>query len=309
MKKILKYFLPWLISRTGILYIVLVLVLGNLIDLAALREGITVRRLNNLSRKTHETLARLINKKSGANEIELSPLIQYYETVLDTHPRMNEARGLLGYARYHIGQVSAARELDQEAVANNPDFFWYYYNLAVLDYWDGRYQSCIRTARKALAVPADNTLRTISESPMVYRPLAAHRQRAQSFNIVEELEGGYVNLLIVLADSLRREGLYRDLWQVASLALKNEDAPQGYFHLMKGLSAFHMRDARAALEELKLAIEDDPAMIQSYHFMERLIRKNGQDEAANLFRDKAAMLDQKKDTLEKYPAKVTLAPY
>lgn len=131
---------------------------------------------------------------------ELDEYVRYYRKIVEVLPEQADAWGLCGYGAYRQGDVQAAAQAYQRAMALRPDFFWYSYNLGVMAFARGEFSLAETYFEKALRTTPRGTLEGIVGSPRVYLPLVLLQSPddAQGF-LARQLRDGYQQAARLLA--------------------------------------------------------------------------------------------------------------
>ncbi len=127
----------------------------------------------------------------------------YYRNLKSLYPQLKEADGILGYCAYQLGDLKTALKLLQQAIDNNPGYFWNYYNLAIVYATNKQYQNAVEILQRALALNPQESLRFIFTSEAVYLPLTAYAKEQAIPDLARHLQWGYkqvANMLMSLGN-------------------------------------------------------------------------------------------------------------
>ncbi len=144
----------------------------------------------------------------------------YYEHLLDTFPSLRDAYGLLGYCYHYLGDDPKAIKFLKTAIQYDPDYFWNYYNLAIIYIRGAHYRQASDLLQGAVKVDPVKSLKSLFSSQFVYLPLlgedpskalaqdSQHLKKTyeMSFILIRILnQAQYRNQLPVLMDRLHLE--------------------------------------------------------------------------------------------------------
>lgn len=105
----------------------------------------------------------------------------YYEHLLQVFPGSRDVYGILGYCYHFLNDEPKAIKFLEMATKYYPDYFWNYYNLAVIYINGSRYQEASVLLQKALAVDPMVSLKRMFGSAYVYGPLLSGPDEKQLF--------------------------------------------------------------------------------------------------------------------------------
>ncbi len=131
----------------------------------------------------------------------------YYDQLLIVLPTESDIEGILGYCYYQLGDKKKAEIFLKTAITKNPYYFWYYYNLAIINLHNNHYPEAIDLLQKSLQIDPNKTLNVIGASQLIYLPLIESNKKELS-KIPQHLIFGYKQsslLLQNLKDSLQKE--------------------------------------------------------------------------------------------------------
>ena len=83
---------------------------------------------------------------------------KYYEFIISFDAEQSGAYDLLGLCYNQMGLTDKAMTTYQKSIALNPDFFWSHYNLGMMYFKEGRFESSAKEFEKALNTPGEKTL-------------------------------------------------------------------------------------------------------------------------------------------------------
>ena len=127
--------------------------------------------LNNLRPNPINYFWELNIRKAPLERNKIRYYTDYYEHLLQVFPSIRDAYGLLGYCYHYLNDDPKAIRFLKMANRYYPDYFWNYYNLAVIYINESRYQEASELLQKALKVDPMTSLKNMFASQMVYWPL------------------------------------------------------------------------------------------------------------------------------------------
>lgn len=134
-------------------------------------------------------LLDLEGSRQALSDQKLRQYLKYFQQASSRDHFSADSRALAGFCYYHFGQKDKARSVYQEVSNLYPHFFAFVYNVAVLDFEQGRYKEALEGFKKALAV---NPARTISHLRGFKNFLyIIYRMQVSDFSLNERLKEGY----------------------------------------------------------------------------------------------------------------------
>jgi tetratricopeptide (TPR) repeat protein len=121
----------------------------------------------------------------------------YYEHLLQVFPGLRETYGLLGYCYHYLNDDPKAIKYLKIAIRSYPDYFWNYYDLAVIYIDQSRYQEAAGLLQKALEVNPAASLRRMVSSPWVYWPLLGTNNKEIFVSSAQHLKAVYQTSFIL----------------------------------------------------------------------------------------------------------------
>ncbi len=103
-------------------------------------------------------LLALEDYDSQVSKQQLNKYLRYFQMVDKRDGLTADAKAMIGFCYYHLGQKDKARSVYQEALHLNPKFFAFVYNIAVLDFQDGRYRQALDGFKTALAISPSESI-------------------------------------------------------------------------------------------------------------------------------------------------------
>jgi len=112
----------------------------------------------------------------------------YYEHLLGVFPGLRDAYGLLGYCYHYLNDDPKAVRFLKKSIEVDPDYFWNYYNLAVIYINESRYREASDMLQKALTVDPKTTFKRLFTSSMVYLPLLGKVDKKVMVDVTQRLK-------------------------------------------------------------------------------------------------------------------------
>ena len=122
---------------------------------------------------------------------------RYFKRVMDVFPQGAEAQGVLAVCRYYAGQESAAEALWRKAAGLQADYFWVLYDLGVVAFRRGDYDSAHRWLQRALAVDFKKAAAWMMSSK-IYQQIIRLTPGASVEKMLVRLQGGYRRAGLIL---------------------------------------------------------------------------------------------------------------
>jgi len=286
----LKYGRP-LILRAVIFYLILFTCQRLIIDYDKLSFGIKIRIIENLMPTDFGPLVQLVDllnhesfreeglgqlRKARVKDTEYYSYLQFYKTIVDFFPERADAHSLLGYLYYIYGDTRGAMKSYEKAIQNNPEVFWFHYNLGLLHYGLKDYKKASELLGRSLEKTADDTMQYIVSSKIVYlsivmsRPLFGQQIRLR-------LQKGYQDAYRMLILSYLNNRDYQSMLNAVTQAIQNEIAPQADYFYYGSLAHFHLKNYDQAVIFAQQCLKRDKRMSQAYAiWVESLTKLNPQ---------------------------------
>jgi len=147
--------------------------------------------LNNLRPEPINYFWELNFNHASLDKNKIRYYADYYEHLLEHFPSLWDAYGLLGYCYENLDENAKAIKFLKIAIRLEPDYFWNYYNLALIDINESRYQEAIDLLQKALNVSPMGSFKRIITSGWVYLPLLGSNEKEIVTRSAEHLKEVY----------------------------------------------------------------------------------------------------------------------
>ncbi len=134
-------------------------------------------------------LLGLEDSRQPLSDPKIRQYLKYFQQAYSRDHSSGDSRALAGFCYYHLGQKDKARSVYQEVLNLYPNFFAFVYNVAVLDFEEGRYEEALEGFKKALAVNPAQTIGYLRGfKNFIYM---IYRMRVFDFSLNERLKEGY----------------------------------------------------------------------------------------------------------------------
>ncbi len=133
--------------------------------------------------------------------IKLSQCIHYFQRVVDNYPfERFAAYSMLGFCQELSGNSRKALRAYQSALSINPNDFWAYYNLGVIQYKEGNYSQAFDSFKHSLETDLKQNLYTLYRSK-VYTDVRLSDPEFVNYDYVKGLEEGRLSAYVYLMAS------------------------------------------------------------------------------------------------------------
>ncbi len=244
------------------LYLIIFLTSLTLIDQNKVKEAIKVRNLNNLM--AGGSLSNLwdIAKNQKFSKTYLAANTRYYEKIREYFPERSEGYGLSGFCAFYEGEPQKAISFYQDAIARNPHFFWYSYNLGLILFKQKQYAQASQLFLRALKAPVEILILVIQNSPQLYGNIVAELPFTKK-NFEVHVKNGYKNAATLILESALRAQKYDETLSLSYNFEKQDMIEQKTFLYYAGIALYHKQEfGQAALllkDYLKLSGNDPEA--------------------------------------------------
>jgi len=142
----------------------------------------------------------------------------YYENLLQVFPQSADAHGVLGFCYHYLGDDQKAKESFKKAIQGDPDYFWYYYDLAILNINDHDYHASLELLLNAIQLKPQTNIQVLAASSILV-PLLPSASPLNDF--VVHLNQGYEQglFLLKILNSALPEGRMEDVFKQMKLEL------------------------------------------------------------------------------------------
>jgi len=127
--------------------------------------------LNNLQPQPGNYFLKLYGRQETPDKSKMYCYVDYYKHLLEVFPNLGDAYGMLGYCYHYLNNDAEAIKFLRIATQQYPDYFWNYYNLAVIYINESRYQEASSILQTAMDLDPKSGLKAVFNSQMVYLPI------------------------------------------------------------------------------------------------------------------------------------------
>ena len=123
--------------------------------------------------------------------------VDYYEHMLKVFPDVWDVYGMLGYCYHYLNDDTKAIRYFKTAIEHYPNYFWDYYDLAVIYIHESRYKEASALLLNALNIPLLTSFKRMFMSP-IYLSLLGTDQKAAVAYTAKHLEEKYRSSSVLL---------------------------------------------------------------------------------------------------------------
>lgn len=231
------------------------------------------------------------------DEFKLHQCVDYHKKVVEYYNfEKPAAYAMLGFCSALLGQTQRALKAYEASIEINPQDFWPYYNLGVINYKKNDYQKAVQYLQEALVKNPQVNLYVLYRSK-VYSDIRLSNSQGDKYNFFEGLRQGRETVYIFLMDSLCQLKDYSTLFAVASTGLKEDVGSQDIFYYYAGRSAFHQKFYEKAVELLEIAIQKNPQNADAILYLGMCLHIAGKEEAAKHLLDTSKKILQEQGSV------------
>jgi len=270
-------------SRIVIIYIVFCIVFFMAVD----KQKLYFSTMNH-SMPTFQYLAEFSNDKNLFDKKELIKYVKYFEKVAKYIPDYANAFNFLGYCYYYLGETDKAVQSYNKAIELDPSIIWFYYNLGLIHYREGRYSQASECLKNVVRVPMDPNYEFISGS-REYR-LLLREKKLPEIDIGKQalLRFSQSYLLLILSEQKLKK--YDQVYGIAVKAINPYFSYQDLFFYYSGLAAYHQKELPLALVSLKKAVQLNPKFPEAHYLLGRGLELIGESEESKMHIQKGTIL-------------------
>ena len=262
------------LSRSSlIVYLIALALVMSLTDHRKVRT-----RILNSSRIPLQYLVEYSEGFAEFDREKFKTYIDYYDYVIKYIHNATEAYGILAYCHYQLGHEKKAKEYYREALKLNNQFFWFYYDLGLLEFKDGEYKSAVEHLERAVSLPPMLTIDLLSNSRILVdfgnyeETLINSRFTLMDLGkkIDSNLQAGYENSYALIALSYLYledyEKLKEKTWLFLSYLKEDRDKYAQLFCYLAGRAYYHLGVYPEALSFLKESAGIDSRHADTYYY-------------------------------------------
>ena len=180
-------FFRYLSSRAIVLYLIAFGLFHWLVDL----DRMKIKLINRVVPASTEDLVLFSLNPASKDPAILDKYLLYFKTTVKVLDKSAAAHGLLAYCEYYRGNKNKAIGEFRKAIAINPEFFWFQYDLGVIYFLQGDFKNAQEVLGKAVNSRPEGTFIFINVS-RIYKDLNNYAAEA-GYNTEDSLRDGYHN--------------------------------------------------------------------------------------------------------------------
>jgi len=289
MRVTLKY-MKFVLSRSLVFYLLCLLLIWRMLNYHALLNNAIPQTMSRLTPPI-DYFSEFVDTKGNYDRFKLMNCIYYHQAVIKYFPyQKSEAEGMLGFCYERQGQKQKAIEAYQKAIDFNHDYFWPYYNLGVIFYNEGKNSKALGYFQQAIEQSSFKTVYLLSKSKIYNDVKLSHNNG--SYNVVQSLKQARLETLVLMMDLLNKMGSYNQLLAVAINGLKEGDNSDGIFYYYAGIAAYYQKYYPQSIRFLQLALQTNPNNPDAILYLGLCLKIAGQPQAAQLFIEKASLMNK-----------------
>jgi tetratricopeptide (TPR) repeat protein len=274
--------------RAGVLYFLSGVLFYQIVDWHKLQ----IRELNELKIPI-DYLVYFSKNKVPFDESKFHDHLQYYEKLCALAPRYPEALGMLGFCHYYLGNEKKAIYFFEAAAKENPQLFWFTYNLGLIYYQRKEFEKAISyfmiTLGKNLFLA-----RELPRRSLIYINLDLPNENAdgitpdiRSLNmnnfIDENLNEALLNCYRLIILSYQALNNYPAVVRVSQLALDKGMSGKAIFYYYLGVGAFQLKQYENAARVFQKCVELNPRFQDAYRWLGLCYRELKNPNLAQIF--------------------------
>jgi tetratricopeptide (TPR) repeat protein len=206
-KNIVWKWLQFILTRAVILYAVLGLLSRVVIDFDKINYGLRLRTLNFMMPSSYDYLLALEGKASDVrlnedHENILRGYINFYEKVVEYLPQRADAYAMLGFCYYHLNDYQKSVLMYKKAFDLSPQFFWFAYDLGVIQYQLKNYPVASAFFQQAVKTDPNQTYSVLINSREIYKRIYGTFAEPEK-ELINRLNRGYQEAQELLSQSVQ----------------------------------------------------------------------------------------------------------
>jgi len=281
-------FLKFILTRSIVFYLVCTGLVWQFLDYQKLVRNAIPQTMSRLTPPI-DYFAEFVDKDSRYDPYKLMNCINYHQAVTQFFDfQKAEGFGMLGFCYDRLGNRHLAKDSYQKAISFNPDYFWPYYDLGVINYNEKQYAGAVDYFEKAIGLNPLKTVLLLSRSK-VYNDVRLSKVGG-TYDFIEGIKEGRKEAYILLMNSLYKNGSYPELWAISVDGIRQGLDTQGVFYYYAGLAAFNQKSYEKAVEFMQIALQNDPHNSDALLYLGMCLKIAGQEQMAQVLLEKAALL-------------------
>ncbi len=290
------------LKRSMILYLIALLLLGVIID----HNRIKLKTINYLA----VPINYMVELSEGEAPLDLWKLrdhMRFYDKVAVYLPNSVMAYGLLGFCHYKLGNEKKAISLLKKAIENNPNYFWFHYNLGLI------YLKRQKTEKALLAFQKGYMVNPEGSKYLLLASRLHQRKRDESLSekeflkaedkilqqIDDKLGKGYERTYLLIMQSFNKQKKYESLLHSALVGKKEQLVPDKVCFYYAGVGSYFIgnyQDALMFFQRYLRVAADDPEI---FHYIAKCLKAMNQVKLAKQYEHKASIYNSLEVKIEK----------
>ena len=272
------------------LFYVCIFFLSTLVvDYKKIKLNSQINSLNAIKPSSFRYLIELVNAPERSDQNKILPFAYFYQKMIDYSFDLDEAYGMLGFCYHQLGMDEHAIKMYKKAIQLNPKFFWFYHNLGVIYFQNGRYGEAVDVLRRGVKTDAHDTLSAIQSSKVIYRSILIE-EASFANNTVRRLGEGYKNAYRMLVLSQYHQKNFFAMLDAANAALAAKFPEEEFFYYYAGVAAYQLKDYAKAADLLQRCIQEDPKLSDAYYFLGLSLKALGKEDEGEKFLGQGTVL-------------------
>ncbi len=248
----------WVITRAGFFYLIGFFMLSSIIDFDSVWKASQLRSLNRIM-PLFDGIVEFSMNAQALSAGEWEEYGAYYQNVAELRPYDGAAFFLLAFCQAQMGEEEKASQNFRQAVALNPELFWFDYNLAMSLYNQGNYAAAASWLRTAVVYGADPVQEYIIKSTL-YLQIIANRV-LEDYNFRRSFNASFARAHLVMAKCLYLSGKYKEASDVIYYSFSKGIAYDRDFYMIAALSLEKEKRYAEAVDVLKAGLDRYPTDI------------------------------------------------
>ena len=295
-----------IVNRVGFLYLIVFLIFFYFIG-GNFEVSSEIQALNRIM-PPFEPLVEFTEKGTSIDGDILDQQVLYFKNVLKHMKGFSAADEMLGLSYFYQGNKELAERFLQEAVANNPDSFWFFYNLGLYYYKAKDYSQAITYFKKALGCSPKRTMQFMYTSK-IYLPIFLASKLDMNKELGSRLQRGYsYNYRFIIQSYLEQED-YQNVLTHAVAGIQTNLDQEGVYQYYAGMAAYYLKDFKTAIYYLQESIKRNPRYSNAFYYLGMSVQALGKEDLANNFLKQAEILKTPQDSLQEELAHKELQIY
>lgn len=294
-----RTYIQFILSRPLFFYLICIIGISFMIKFPLFRKNSVDQTMNRLTPPI-DYFKEFVDPHKHFDEFKLHQCVDYHQKVVEFYDfERSGAYAMMGFCEGLLGETNKATTAFKSSTDINPNNFWPYYDIGILNYQKGNYAEAIKYFQIALTKEIKLNVLVLFSSK-VYADVRLSDPRGAEYNFLEALKEGRLNAYIFLMESLAKRQQYEQLFEVALLGLKEKAGHEDVFYYYAGRSAFYQQAYNKAIDLLQIAVQKNPQNTDALLYLAMCLRMAGKEDAAQkLFETAKEIYQQEGSFIEK----------